>query len=159
MTIFAKIDGVVGDATANSYSGWVELMHTHFDVRRSVDTPLGKANNRSKGSLQFNELTVSKRMDGSSHQLFQYVCSAEVISQIDIHVCSTDSELSANAKYLLKNVIISHFDQQCSSSGVPTEYIHMNFTQLEMTYAGRDAVNKAMAPKISGYNLEAASML
>ena len=149
MTIFMKIKGTDGNASAKDYENWIELESLTFGNSRPVFTKLGVVNNRGNSMTAFSEVEITKRLDKASNPLFDQVHSPASIDQVEIHVCHTGSSLTPYAKYIFNNVLISQHQTYVSSDDIPMEHVSLNYTKLSRTY-----VHSNGSPYTSGYDLE-----
>lgn len=159
MAIFMLADDISGNVTAQGYENWIQINSLHFKVESKTSMPVGKVMDRMRGAPVFSELMLSKRMDDSTNRLFQHACTKKAIEKVEIHICSTDSSLTPNAKYILRNVLVTGFDHAVNGAHVPSEIVSLHFTKIETTYIGRDSSNQTKAPQISGYDLETAEAM
>ena len=157
--LFIKFTGIEGSATAQGYQGWSNLHSMHVNISRHVDTQPGKTNDRVKGHPVFSGLTVIKPTDESTNRLLQYICSGEVISQVEIHACTTNAGFEPYEKYLLENVFIAGFDKALVQHGEPAEQLHLDFTSIRHTYLPRDTTHMQSAPSTGGYDLTKATLI
>jgi len=159
MSIFMRVDGVSGNVSAKGYERWIELNSLDFNVHSQATMPVGRPKDRVKCTPKFSEAQLSKSVDSASNALFQHACVNKVFNKVEIHVCTTDQNLSPIVKYVLHHVMISLFHTSVAHSGIPTEMVALNFTKIECTYQGRDANNCALSPMVAGYNLETAEVM
>ena len=156
MAIYLKANGIQGNATAKGYEQWVELSSLDFDISSKTRMPVGSARERSRGAPEFSEFIFTKNLDNASNPLFQHACTQKVLPIVEIHICSTDANLTPVAKYKLSNTMVTSHKSTSASGAAPLEVGSLHFTKIECTYIGRDATNQQQAPQISGYNLETA---
>lgn len=159
MAIYMKAKGFSGNVTAKGYENWIELDSVDFGVKRAITTRVGRVSDRERGTPDFSEAEVLKRLDASSNELFQSVCTGSAIPTLEIHLCSTGQTIQPYVKYLLENVIVSSHYNTVVSGAVPYERFTLNYTKIQKSYIGRDGSNQSLAPHTTGYDLEKAGQI
>jgi type VI secretion system Hcp family effector len=157
--LFIKFTGIDGSATAQGYQGWSNLHSMHINISRHVNTQPGKTNDRLKGHPIFSGLTVVKPSDESTNRLLQLICSGKIISQVEIHACTTNAGFEPYEKFLLENVFIADFAKSVMEHGVPAEELKLDFSSIHYTYLPRDASHAQISSSTSGYDLTKAKVL
>lgn len=154
MAIYMKVQGITGDVSEKSHEKWIELDSFDLGVKRNVSTRVGRVADRDHGVPDFSEVSIIKRLDMASNNLFQAVCSGDSIGTVEVHICSTGKEFEPYVKYLLENVIVSRHHNYVASGAVPTESLTLNYTKIQKTYIGRDSQHQMQSPHSAGYDLE-----
>jgi len=154
MAIYMKINGMNGNVSVKNYENWIALENLEFSgVSTSVKRQVGTTQNRVAGEPRFGDINVIKVADPSSVKLFENAHSGTVIPQAEIHFTSTGNPPFAYSKYILKNVLVSHYSEEHDAqSGKPKEYLTLNYETIQKTYIPRDEKNNAGSPMISGYD-------
>lgn len=159
MPIFVSIDGIKGNVTAKSYVGAIAVHSLQHYFNQEVSMPVGRPQDRMRSQPVFSEVLITKDMDDATNSLLSYAYSGKLIPELKCDIVATDDGLSAVARYVFKNVLISRYETQVGSKGGPMETLGLHFTQMETTYLGRDAKNAQTSPKVTGYNLETANVM
>lgn len=153
--IYLKILGIAGNVSAKSYENWIAVNHFEFKTVKHLAMLVGRQADRFGARAAFSEFHIMKKRDVASPLLFSHLLSNRVFDQMEIHKITTANTLTSTEKYLLSDVIISHFE--ASSSG-DFELIQLNYTKFEMSYTGRNSANKLGSPLRSGYDLPSAEL-
>lgn len=157
--IFMQIKNIKGDVTAKAHEGWISLSSMTTKNSRNVAMRVGKMSDREGTTPEFQEIEIQKRLDSASNGLFQQSCTPKAIPEVEIHICTTDSELSPYFKLLLSDVIISEHVMHASEDIKPFESIRLSFSKIQRTFIPRDKNNKSSSPDIVGYDLSTAQMV
>lgn len=151
--IYMVIDGVNGNISVPGYKNAVALHSVNFEASRQIETLVGKGHHRETSTPYFSEVFITKSLDGASNTLFQHLCRAQNIPQIEIVVCSTDSVPEPYAKYIFKNVMLANHSHNVVEGGKPVEALRLNYTEMQIATIGRDSTNAPQPQTLAGYNL------
>lgn len=157
--IFMKINGIDGDVSAKDHKEWIALSSLSTKNSRTIVSKVGKMSDREGTTPQFHEIEIQKRLDSASNGLFQQSCTPKAISEVEIHICTTDAELSPYFKLTLSDVLISEHVMHASEDVKPFESIRLSFSKIQRTFISRDKNNKSTSPDIVGYDLAKAQMV
>lgn len=119
---------ITGDATANGYEKWIELLSVQMGPSRSIAAPIGTA------PATVSEIVITKSMDSASMALWQQSLYGEGLT-IQIDFVKSDN---AYLTYTLQNALISGFQRGT------TETISLTFTKLTLNTHGT-------GPDVSGH--------
>ncbi|MBI3560401.1 MAG: type VI secretion system tube protein Hcp [Gammaproteobacteria bacterium] len=157
MAIFLKAPELKGDATHEKYKGSVVVDTVHFGVTKDITTRGGAAGTRNVSAPNFQEVTITKVVDGSVVGFLQQAFSSKVIAKLEINfvATSTDGKPAADPflVYTLENVLVSSYVFTAPQSSHPMESIGLNFTRIEVNFTGRGIDNKAGAPQKIAYDI------
>lgn len=103
----------------------------------------GRNTNRTKGTLNFNEITISRQFDQSSVSLMNAMFTATVFPSMKFHfIKSSAVSGEGNAEFLtveLTNALIAEIGQSASANGdIMTENLSIGFTAIKTTYKVQD---------------------
>lgn len=135
---YIKFDGVDGDVTKDmDHEGWIELVAVSQLGREPA---VGTGASRRGGSIDVQEITISKAADKASPKLAEAACKGKVFAKVEIQVPASggDSTGSTQYSYELRNVRVTSYSVSASgSSGAdrPTEQISLNFEEIKVSYA------------------------
>lgn len=155
--IYLHIPGIAGNVSAKGYQNWIALTSLQFYIGKNLMMQVGRQNDRYGARPHFSEIEVVKYRDIASPLIFSRLLDNTVLDQVEIHKVMTGDSVEATEKYVLKNVVISRFEPYVGQIA-DSEILNFNFTQLEMSYSGRNSANKLTSPLRSGYNLETAEV-
>jgi type VI secretion system secreted protein Hcp len=162
MSIYMSIDGVLGNVTARSFEGWIELDSLMWGLDRESDSESGREQLRTFGTPSFSGLQITKQVDQASPLLFAQSCAAGSPNSMRICMLHAGDELIPYLEYTLLNPLFTHFKHQISGEATNDrllETLFIFYTQINMRYLPRDEKQILMAPMIAGYDLSSLSVL
>lgn len=121
---YGKIKGEVKEPGA--YRGWIELQSVQWGVGRRVSSPTGTSAGRESSEPNISEITVTKRTDTASVQLFNESLVGEGVAAIIDFVKDGHVYL----RYTLTGTMISSYSFS-ESGDKPTESLSLNFQKVE----------------------------
>jgi type VI secretion system secreted protein Hcp len=157
--MYMKITGISGSASAQGYEGWIQIDSLQFNTSRHIQTQIGKVHDRINGWPEFAQVVITKQLDDATSALFNSACSAKVLPQVDIAVCTSGASPQTYVQYTLSNVLISDYSHAVNHNNKPIEALYLDYTKIEMSYFGTDQSGQAQAPLRTGYDLQAAEPL
>jgi len=135
---YIKFDGIDGEVTKEAdHKGWIDLV----SVSQLGREPQGSTGaSRRGGSIDVQEITISKAADKASPKLAEAVCQGRVFPKVEIHVPASGGDATGSSQYSyeLRNVRVTSYSVSASgSSGAdrPTEQISLNFEEIKVSYA------------------------
>ena len=157
MAIYMKFGAISGDVTTDGFKDWIELNSYSFGVGRGVGSATGGSTNREASAPSISEVTVSKKMDVASAQLFQDATLGTLDTTVTLKLTTTTKNKTETfLVYELTNCGCSSYS--ISSGGdMPMESLSLNFTKIMMTFSGLDPATKA-SPKSATYDLAAVTV-
>ena len=144
---FMKIKGVEGESKKEFYKGWIELNSVTQTVTRSnAATGSGRL---MAGRADFEDLTISKKIDRTSPMLMQKCASGDMIDEVELELPSADG--SGSYKIKLSDVRISSVksSSECKPRCEMMEEVSFNYSKITWEYA-----DKSGAPVKAGYDLK-----
>lgn len=157
MSIYMKIQGIDGNVTAKGLEKYIELESCNFGLRRQMNTKPGSVTNREGTKPSVSEITIAKRVDNTSPQLFKEAAVGAAIPSVEIKFVNTGADLSEYHSITLNDVMVSAYDfSHIPEESKPLERIAFNFRKIETRYTPYDKNNKAGSPSATGYDLETA---
>jgi type VI secretion system secreted protein Hcp len=130
-TLFLMIDGINGESTYKTSSGWIEISSFQFGIANpsSIGSSTGGA---GAGKVSFSDLTVTKQTDKSSPSLFLDAASGTHLKNALLDVVNNGGNQTLFLEYKLTDVLISGYS--ISSGGDrPTESLSLKFGKLQFT--------------------------
>jgi type VI secretion system secreted protein Hcp len=132
--IYMKITGISGNASAQGYEGWIQIDSLQFNTSRHIQTQTGKVHDRINGWPEFAQVIITKQLDDATSALFNSACSAKVLPQVDIAVCTSGASPQTYVQYTLSNVLISDYGHAVNHNNKPIEALYLDYTKIEMSY-------------------------
>jgi type VI secretion system secreted protein Hcp len=141
---FMRIEGVEGEATGESYKGWIEILSYEQSIERSDAKNSGAS--RRRGSAEFSDIAVTKELDKATPKLMEAIAKGKVFAKVEIHMTATYGD-AGEQTYLaieLENVQVTSYSLSGSAAeGVPTEQVSLNFEEIKVTYSENDERGKS----------------
>jgi type VI secretion system secreted protein Hcp len=126
---FMDIDGVPGQATEKNHKNWVVCEAVQFGVARAVSSPDGRTAPSAPG---FSEVTLTRRMDVSSPDLFIRAANGNVAPEAVIEL--TNSVGTVCLRIVLKDVAVTGYTVSAASDKESIEEIKVTYSKITMTY-------------------------
>ena len=125
---------IKGDSTAAGFEDHIVLESVEFGAARSIIIPTGKTA-RESGVPSFTEMTIAKKFDIASTELFMQSVSGASLGQGVITYLQTDMEGNPEPFLIitLQDPIITSY-QNTSHGDRPVEKFRMNFTKIQLAY-------------------------
>jgi len=160
MSIFMHIEGIEGSVTDQHYQGWFNILKIKWRTHRKIASSVGVGYRRS-GNSSFSELTLIRRADKATPQLFMEACSGCMGKNVTIHLTKTGQNKNTYLEYSLKNVLVSRYRTMAHEDDVaqPNEKISLSFSAIELKYIPYDANGKIQSPLIVGFDLATNTVL
>ena len=161
MSFFMKVNNATGSAEDKNHQGWIKLESMDFGVHRNISIRPGMGQDRSSSMPGIGEFVVTKGMDMASPFLFEKSYLGTSLGQVIIHA-SSSADTSEYLEYQLQDVILGHYDVNgavADEQDLLVETLHLNFTQIQMKYAPRNANHVLGNPIITGYNVMQAAQI
>ena len=131
--IFLKIDGVDGEAQDSKHKKEIDVLAWSWGVSQSGTTHTGGGS--GAGKANFQDLSVTKYVDSSSHKLMQHVATGKHVKQALLIVRKAGEKPLEYIKLTMKNCLISSVSTGGSGGEDRlTENISINFGEFEFEY-------------------------
>jgi type VI secretion system secreted protein Hcp len=152
MAIYMKFGSISGDVTTEGFKDWISLESLSFGVGRGIGSATGGATNREASAPSISEVSITKKMDVASAQLFQDATLGTLDTKVEIKLTTTTkNKTEVFLAYELTNCGCSSYSVS-SGGDMPQESLSLNFTKIMMTFSGMDPATKA-SPKSATYDL------
>ncbi len=161
MTVYMKIDGISGNVTDKNYKDWIQIHDIEFcGVSQKVNSSIGRQQDRISSHPAFGDFTIVKSVDRSTINLLSHVATGQVIQNVEIDYVTTGNPNYTYLKYILKNVLITHYsNRETSGQNMPVEEVSLNYESIESMYYQRQQNNTQGTPTRFGYDLTNATKL
>lgn len=155
MAIYLKYGDIKGDVTQDEHKDWIEVTSVQFGSGRGIHTATGSAKNREASEPSISEITVTKELDGSSHDLFKNSCVGIQGQKLELHFTSTDQSGQVFLAMTGTDTLVSSYS--ISSGGDrPSESLSFNFTKIEYKSSPLGDDNKPRGPFTVTYDIATA---
>ena len=140
MAVFAKYDGIDGEATDAHHDKWVDILSLDWGVHRADAGATGQS--RRRGSAVVEDLMLTFGYEKAATKLLDKCLKGEVVPQLDIELTATYGGARVTyLKYELKKVMVTSYHVSASGddgAGPPTVIVANNFEELKVTYTEFD---------------------
>ena len=134
--VFVDIPGVIGEAQDVKHKNWVSCDSARFSVVRQASSSESKVSSAPK----FSEITLTRRMDVSSPDLFIRVANGQIAPEAVIEF--TDSTGAVYLRLVLRDVAVTGYSFSASDEAI-TEEIRVTYSTIAMTYIVNDGGKNA----------------
>jgi type VI secretion system secreted protein Hcp len=142
MAIYMSLGSAQGDVTAESNTGWIELLDCNWGMSRRIRSAVGVGKNRESSTPYVGEISVTKLIDSASSTIQQYAFKA-IVNDCTIQYLHTDIGGGKVFRSLqLANCIISSVNSDGGKEERPREYLTLNFTEItvsDIVYTDKDS--------------------
>lgn len=153
---FLKIEGVDGESTDDRHKGEIEIQSFSWGASNPTTYSSGGA---GSGKVHFNDLSIIKRIDKASPQIFAMVATGEHIKEVVLTGQMAGQNPSTFYKVTLQDVMVSSFWQTDGNAGTSTESLRFNFAKIEIEYTPMKADGTAAETVKAGYDLKAGTKI
>lgn len=157
MAIFAKLDGIEGEAVDKDHASWIEVDNASWDHHRIIDSS-ARASQRTRGETMVGDIQVACAMHKGSMTVQQYCAAGQVIPNVEIHFCRAGNDPSRGLEtYLtikLTNTLITSYATSIAGQAIPIESLTLNATKIEMEYKTADQKGKQQTASAFTWNRE-----
>jgi len=150
---FLNLDGVKGEAQDATYAGWIDIYSWSFGATQSGSG--GHVGGGSGGGkVNMHDITVSKRTDTSSTDLFLKCCNGKHYATAQIVARKAGEKPLEFLKIKLTQVLCTSY-QLGGSHGddTPTESITLNFRTINATYQVQKPDGSGQAAGDAGWDV------
>ena len=132
---FLKVDGVVGESTADRYQGAIEVEAWSWGLSNSTSVGGATGSTVSAGKPTFERLNVMARVSSASPQLLRACAVGAVIKSVVLSGVRLGGKAPLEfATYTLSDAFVSSAQQSGSSGDVPSEQLALGFRRVQVDY-------------------------
>ena len=148
MAIFAKYDGIDGEATDAQHENWVDILTLDWGAHQA---DAGTTGSRRRGNAVVEDLIMTLDYEKAAPKLLDKCLKGEVVPQLDIELTATYGGTRVTyLKYELKKVMVTSYHVNATGddgAGPPTVSVANSFEELTVTYTEFDETG-AMAGNV-----------
>jgi type VI secretion system secreted protein Hcp len=148
LSIFLKIDGITGEATATGHAG--EIMLQSFTWGSAAGTATTGA---GAGKISFQNVTVTKVVDKASPLLFHALASGQRVPQCIVTIEQGDKLKQTIALTLSTCLIESISEVFEAAAPAPQETIVISFAKVQLQYTPQSPTGSAETPITAGWDI------
>ena len=155
--IFLKIDGLEGDsvdAAGNKHAGSISVLAWSWGMTQTGTTHL--ATGGGSGKVSVNDISVTKRIDTTSHNLHQSCCDGTHFATATLTMRKAGGKNPVEfLKIEMKDVIISSLSSSVAAESESLiENLTLNFGSFRYTYAAQDKDGNPLGgDKVSSWDI------
>lgn len=139
MAMFAKYDGIDGEATDAQHENWVDILTLDWGAHQA---DAGTTGSRRRGSAVVEDLIMTFDYETAAPKLLDKCLKGEIVPQLDIELTATYGGTRVTyLKYELKQVMVTSYHVNASGddgTGPPTVSVANSFEELTVTYTEFD---------------------
>ncbi len=155
MSTFLQFEGIQGETSDSNHKGWIDLLTWQWGVGRNITSNTSTQGDRESTNATISDLTITRRMDKATPQLFIEACCGDGKTVRLVHT-KTGAGNGADTfiEYTLKNALISRYNVTAINNAAsrPREEITISFVDIEVKYTPYDEDGHAQAPIALGFN-------
>ena len=152
---FLKLGDIKGESQDDKHKGELDLMSFSFGVQQPVT--IGSASSGGgTGKSQFQELTITKRVDSSSAKLFLACASGAHYTEATLTCRRAGGTQAEYLKIKLETVFISKYEiggGEDNTNTLPVDKISLNYGKISYNYKAQNADGSEGANTMTGWDL------
>ena len=155
--MFLKFTGgpvtIEGETQDTDHLQWVDIDSFSWGANHPASFEHGSGG--ATAAAMVSEFVVSKKVDSSSHALFQALVQASHIDTVELEVIKVSSGGTKFAWYKLKLSPVMITSLHASGAGDPyMESVSMAYGKMEFTYVPQDDKGEPMGDKTAEYDYQ-----
>lgn len=155
MSIFAKMEGIVGESSDKNHLGWLDILTIKWGTNRKITSETSTRGDRESSNTSISDLVIIRRMDKATPKIFIESCCGKG-KDIEIHLTKTGQGDGTNVfmSYTLRNALICGYRLKAHKDDLnrPNEEIRISFTSIETRYTPYDENGVALSPISVGFD-------
>lgn len=152
MDQFLKLDGIDGEAQDAKHKKEIDVLAWSWGASQSGTTHMGGGS--GSGKANFQDISVTKYVDSSSHKLLKSVAKGTHIKEALLTVRKAGDKPLEYIKLLMKNCLISSVSGGGSGGEDRlTENVTINFEEFEYTYTPQKPDGSGDSPLPFKFNI------
>jgi len=130
---FLKLSGIKGEAQDSVYKGWIDIFSWSFGSSQNVSSHVGGGG--GAGKVNMHDITVTKRTDTASADLFLKTCNGKHYDEATIVSRKAGEKPLEFLKIKMTQVLVSSYNLGGShGDDIPMESVTLNFRTINMDY-------------------------
>jgi type VI secretion system secreted protein Hcp len=132
--IFMNVNTIPGGSEDSNHPQWIDLTNLQQGVRQIIsESDLHKP--KGSGTPQFSEITVEKRYDSATPDIYKACIEGRRIDKIEIHVCEASNSKEPVIKITCDNCLFTEAGLSAHGSDTvvehPTEVVSFGFSYID----------------------------
>jgi type VI secretion system Hcp family effector len=144
MAVFAKYDGIDGEAADATHRKWIDVLSVDWGAHRAGGGATGQGRRREAAAL--DDLTLTIEYEKAAPKLQEACLMGKVSPRLEIELTATyGGARQTYLKYELKNVTITAYQFHAEGNdeaGPPYVVVANSFEEVKVTYTEYDNAGK-----------------
>jgi type VI secretion system secreted protein Hcp len=135
--IFLKLDKIKGESVDDKYAGEIDIMQWSWGMTQSGTTHLGPGG--GAGKVNVSDLTLTKYVDMSTHELLKACASGKHIASGELIVRKAGSVPLEYMRIEMTDIMVSSYQTGGSEDGMDRvmETVTLNFAKYNVIYTSQ----------------------
>jgi type VI secretion system secreted protein Hcp len=144
---------IKGESPIDGYEDWIQVHSWSWGATQSGTTHEGSGGGSGKVSVQ--NMTFTKFVDASTHDLIKHVMSGEHIPNAELVVMKAGGNPLMYFNIKMTDLLIAAYQTQGSMDGLErvSETISLNFAKVEVTYTRQEMDGTAGPSSSAGWDI------
>jgi type VI secretion system secreted protein Hcp len=156
--MFLKLTGIEGDSTDDAHPGEIEVLTWTMGMAHSRGAQVGGG--QGSGKVDFQDLALTKLVDGASYKLMLACCSGKRIAEGVLVIRKAGQTPLEHLKITMDDIIVSSVSLVASlQEDRPTESISLNFAKFRVEYKEQQPDGTIVPSGTMGWDIAADRML
>jgi len=146
---------IKGEDPTSGYEDWIQIHGWDWGATQSGTVHEGMGS--GSGKVSVNDLTVTKFVDASTHDLVKHVCNGKHIDEAELVVMKAGGDNKvAYWRMTMKDLLISSYQTSGAHDGLERiqETVTLNFASFEVTYTRQEADGSAGPESSAGWDIQ-----
>jgi type VI secretion system secreted protein Hcp len=127
---YLQADPIKGESTDDKHKDWIEVLSFGIGVSQPSSGPSGTGG-RGASRADFSPFTITKLVDLSSPDLFQYCALGKHIAKLKLEVCQETGDKIPFVEVELENVMVSGVSNSGGGSDRPYETVSFVYDKIK----------------------------
>lgn len=150
---FLKLDGIKGESLDSDHKDELEVESYNFGITLPA-MGIGTGGGRAAGRADFQDFSISKRVDASSPVIYLNCIKGTVLKSALLTVCAASGDRRPIMKIAMSEVSITGVQPNGSGGNeLPSESVSFSYGTIKWTYTQRDEAGAAKGDIASGWDL------
>lgn len=146
---------IKGEDPTGGYEDWIQIHGWSWGATQSGTTHEGMGGGSGKVSVM--DLTVTKFVDASTHDLIKHVCNGMHIDEAEIVVTKAGGDNPVIYwRMTMRDLLITSYQTSGSKDGLDrvSETVTFNFASFEVTYTKQEMDGSAGPESAAGWDIQ-----
>ena len=151
--MFLKLDGIKGESQDDKHKDTIDVLAWSWGLSNA--TTLGSGGGGGSGKVNFQDISITKKVDKSSNALMLNCATGQHIKQADLVVRKAGGKQLEYIKIKLEDVLVSSVHTGGSGGETElTENVTLSFAKVNFEYSPQKADGSGDAGMKFGYDIK-----